>query len=280
MLCYMRNRTIDKIYNCLTKNKVVVIIISVLMIVGSLGSLYSFYSNKQTPTVITNMTPEQICDTAGKLECFKIKETDIETPKNCRNEITIVDGIIGKGILIDECDILFVEPEDKPIKSGTVYLLVNFLDNKKEDNRYLFDAAEDYNKNRISIYLQPDGYLTFSLFDNDYTSIQIREKIDEFELKNWIQIGITWNESDGTLKLYINEKLKRVRSIGNIDFTDSFKGIFIGSDIQGTHQANAIIDEVRVSSKPFSDKYFEQTYFNIIGKEGYGSLGPIETLNE
>jgi hypothetical protein len=275
----MNNKIINKIYKTLTKNKLVVIIIIIL---GVVGTLYSFWPNTQTiqPLVITNMTPEQICDTAGVLGCFKTKKTNIVTPNNCKNNITFTEGIVGKSLLIDECDILFIEPNDKPIKSGTVYLLADFLDGKKENNRYLFDAAESYNKNRISIYLQPDGYLTFSLFDNDHTSIQIREKINEIELKSWIQVGITWNESDGTLKLYINEKLRRTRTIGNINFNKAFEGIFIGSNIQGFNQVNAIIDEVRISSKPLPDKYFEQTYFNLIGKEGYGNLGPVESLVE
>lgn len=226
-----------------------------------------------------NITKDELCSKALEYNCFSARFINKTPIKDCINNITFVNAVIGKGALIDNCDVLFVKPDTAPMKSGTIDILVaEFLDYKLNKNRYLFDAADEYNKNRISLYLQPDGFLAFSLFDKDYTSIQIREKLTLEELSKWIQIGITWDELSGNLKLYVNGELRKTRSINEIDFNSGFQGIFIGSDVRGNNQVYAIVDYLFILSEAEDEKYFEQRYFNLIGKPGYGNVGPEETF--
>lgn len=286
------------------------IIASIIIIIMLLAAVYTFLPKKAKDKIITNinltvdkspqcvgencqqtvtynvynyfntsieLTPNEQCSKAIESNCSNPIFLNSIEDEPCLNNVTYVDGIIGQSILIDGCDVLFIQPDENPMKSGTISLLVEFNNYTLPKNRYLFDAVDEYNKNRISLYLQPDNFLTFSLFDRDYTSIQIRERLTDAELKDWMQIGITWDESSGTLNLFINENLRKSRSITDIDFDSSFKGIFLGSDAVGKNQAHAILDYIRVISKPQNGRYFEQTYFNLIGKPGYGNAGPVET---
>jgi len=220
----------------------------------------------------------ELCSLAVSADCYSPKIKDQED--FCRSNITSIDnGIVGKSILIDGCDILVIKPEDILIKSGTISLLTEFKNYSLNQNRFLFDAFDEYDKNRISLYLQPDGFLTFSLFDSDRTSISMREKLTKEDLNSWMQIAITWEEYEGVLKLFINGKVRKSRKLIGISFDGGFKGILIGSDIYGKNQAHAIIDEVRISSIARSSSYINQIYQNLIGTEGYGNLLPEETIN-
>ena len=231
---------------------------------------YNYYRNQSTFN--------ESCSDNLNIDCY--------TPQNinkndCINDITVAEGIIDGGILIDDCDVLVTKLEDDetPVKSGTVSLWIKFSNIKSNKNRYLFDAFDEYKKNRISLYLEPDGFLTFSLFDGDYTTIQIRDKLNSEELSDWTQMTVTWEEHGGILKLFVNEDLKRTRDISNINFDAGFKAFFIGSNIYGEGQAYGIIDEVRFSSVARSEDWINQSYQMVANQDKLVSWGPIETLN-
>ena len=243
--------------------------------VGSNGQQTTIYNIQNY--LLDNSTLNKLCSDRFYLNRSCYTPQNI-TKSDCINNITAADGIIAGGILIDDCDVLVTKLKDDetPVKSGTVSLWIKFSDIKSNKNRYLFDAFDEYKKNRISLYLEPDGFLTFSLFDGDYTTIQIRDKLNSEELSDWTQMTVTWEEHGGILKLFVNEDLKRTRDISSINFDAGFKAFFIGSNIYGEGQAYGIIDEVQFFSVARSEDGINQSYQMVANQDKLVSWGPAE----
>jgi len=226
---------------------------------------YNYYLNESTPNELAS-------------DPYYLNQDSYSphiTKNGCISNITTADGIIGGGILIDNCDVLIVKPKDieTPVKSGTVDLWVKLGNIESDRSRYLFDAFDENKRNRISLYLEPDGFLTFSLWDVDYTNIQIREKLTSEELSDWTQIAVTWEEQGGLLKLFINGDLKKARGISSINFDSGFKAFFIGSSISGNEQVYGIIDEVQFSSTARSENWISASYQFITNQDKFVSWG-------
>ncbi|MBU4341308.1 MAG: LamG domain-containing protein [Candidatus Altiarchaeota archaeon] len=306
-----KNKLIGEIEKFLTKNKVVVVTIILIGLVASIITITDLFSSQSSDNKIDIQDSSQVaiiqdssnaeinlidvdnnntakilskqddllrvCSQAINQSC--ILPRDLPINEECLNNITVAEGMFGNGLLIDGCDILFFEAKDVPTTTGTVELWVKFNEEVSGKTRFLFDGFEDYNKNRVSLYLQPDNLVTFSIFEGTYSSFQIREKLDSSEVSDWLYFVITWDEADGLLKLHINGNLRKSRDVSYIEFTDNFKYWLIGSNLEGKFQANAVVDEVRTSSIVRPASYVYQVYQNAIGTPGYGNLGPEEILH-
>jgi len=108
---------------------------------------------------------------------------------------------------------------------------------------YLFDIADSYIKNRMSLFVDGEGFLTWRIVDEDYNIHVLRADINEFLNGTRFFIALTWN-TDGTLIIYINgiqdNKIKLDQLNINIKSTD----MYFGSDIDGRNNINMNLPKI------------------------------------
>ena len=224
------------------------------------GLILNYFFPNDVNIHFNETTLKKVCYATFNMECSFPKNIEY----NCVSEVTFTEGKFGNAVLIDDCDVLVfnLKDEEKPIKSGTINLWAKFNAVDSNNIRYLFDAYDEYNKNRVSLYLEQNRYLTFSLCDSDATCIQIKNQLIEDELLNWLNVAIIWKEEGGILELFVNGNLRNTRDISSINFDSGFKEFFIGSDMNQREQAFAILDEVGISNVPRSESWIKRTYDN------------------
>jgi len=108
---------------------------------------------------------------------------------------------------------------------------------------YLFDIADSYVKNRMSLLVDEEGFLMWRIVDNDYNIHILRADVNEFLNDTKFFIVLTWNTT-GELVMYINgqpvNKIKLDKLKLDIKSTD----MYFGSDIDGRNNINMNLPKV------------------------------------
>lgn len=83
---------------------------------------------------------------------------------------------------------------------------------------------------------------------------------------NWYYVAATWKEND-SIKLYVNGTLHSSTPIGTLGSSSVFKyqTLFLGQSSLGGFIANALFDELRISSKTRSESEISSAYSSSTG---------------
>lgn len=190
---------------------------------------------------------------------------------------TIVQGKIGNGILVDSTDKLFYNAQNNFKKEeGTIEMWVKPLWKGSDAGNHSFFVIR--NTAFPNIFFQFDKHndifdkIGIVSWSNTESSIFgfVGAQITNWEINEWHHITITWGPLGR--KLYIDGKLKDSDSSKDpvINIIPEKFGIGTNDYLGGTEQANAVIDEFRISSKQRSDEQITNDYV-----QGGGTFTPV-----
>jgi hypothetical protein len=144
--------------------------------------------------------------------------------------VDVVDGYVGtpfnpslpnysfniktNGLFYDAKSLISPQPSNLKISTGTdtlkfyinggdpVSLGVTFI---ADNNKYLFDCGEDANKNRISIYKDPSGYLNFKIFDKFKNSYSLSCDVSNWKSGDKHHVATSWklNSADDRDEMHL-----------------------------------------------------------------------------
>jgi len=171
------------------------------------------------------------------------------------------EGFVYDAVKVDSTDTLTYQTSGNlDGTAGTVEMwLMPAWDGEDGQNRIFFDVAEKSNQNRVQIGKNARDMIECRVWDDDKNSMLVGT--DPSVLRNhwkagqWHHIACTWDSSASEAKLYIDGVLiktyikkwwKKVWSWGPMSIS-GMGDMHIGSDYHEENQANAKIDELRIS---------------------------------
>jgi|GEM_PF-3258578 hypothetical protein len=102
---------------------------------------------------------------------------------------------------------------------------------------YIFDIADSYVKNRMSLYVDENGFLTWRIIDNNFVIHSLRYDITQFLDGKMFYVALTWSKN-GELKMYINADLVSQVKLDRLDLNITSTEMYWGSDIDGNYAIN------------------------------------------
>ena len=153
---------------------------------------------------------------------------------------------------------------------GYSYQMMIYLDERKVDSRqFIFDSGDDFEKDRISLYLDTDNNLCFRIIDENkevYT-LKVPSGDNTFKFNELMFLICEFAKSDTApfMKLYVN-----LKDIANLVLPFSFrlaeninlKHTTIGCDLNGSNCVSFVISMFANGRKTFSTEE-KRKLFNI-----------------
>jgi hypothetical protein len=157
-------------------------------------------------------------------------------------------GHYGQGVVIDDTDTLTYKTADNLNREqGAIdfWLRPNW-DGDDEQSYVFFEVGKDW-FNRMRVMKDGANNLRFMLWDSA-TEYGVAHNVADWQAGEWHRVIVTWH--DNNIALYIDGL--QVESSSNAHVPDRLGDtISIGSmSAEGSFQANAIIDELRISDVP------------------------------
>jgi DNA-binding beta-propeller fold protein YncE len=163
------------------------------------------------------------------------------------NGTEFVDGRYAQGVLIDEADTLtYATAGNLNRTQGAIefWLKPNWPGNDMEN--YVFFEVGDEWFNRLRITKDGANNLRFMMWDSA-TEYGVAYNVGHWQAGEWHHVAVTWQ--DTTIALYADGILVgREENAHPPDFLSSL--MYIGSTAEEGQQANAVIDELRISNTP------------------------------
>lgn len=160
--------------------------------------------------------------------------------------ISFVPGIYDQGVYIDGTDRLNypIAGNIDPAQGTVEFWLKSDWEGADEKSYTFFEAGAEW-FNRLRIMKDGGNNLHFMVWDND-TEYGIAYPVASWSAGEWHHVGATWK--DNQIALYVDGK-QVGKEFANLPA--ELPGIiYIGSSLWQDQQAQAVIDELRVSSVP------------------------------
>jgi hypothetical protein len=200
------------------------------------------------------------CDFEDTLTC-EYGQTPVQS-----NGITFVDGKNGKGVLIDEDDVLsYPIPEGVKNRWGLVDFWVKLTGDASAPSKVFFTVngegnwmqRKDTSYSSIGSFITPQSYFGLVLrdknSDSQYVAINTSLLSDPnpFGGGEWHHIRNTYRKvgSEYKIKIYI-DGVEVGNSSEEIEFDIDNLNLYIGSDVDVNQQCDCVIDELKVSFFP------------------------------
>ena len=104
--------------------------------------------------------------------------------------------------------------------------------------KYILDLAKEFNRNRISLFLDANNIMTFELLDTIGETYNVKISPKEYEFNKWMMIHCEYGKSNefSFMRIFINNKLvEQSKFRFKIELPDNLqKQMSLGSDISGT----------------------------------------------
>lgn len=164
-------------------------------------------------------------------------------------------GLYGQGVMFDGSDTLSFPTADNLSRTqGAIefWLLPNW-DGDDEQSYVFFEVGNNW-ENRMRIMKDGANNLRFMVWDS-VDEYGVAHNVSEWKSGEWHHLAVTWQDTD--IALFIDGQ--QVEKSRNINLPEVLGDtISIGSSaVEGAYQANAVIDELRISDLPrLGDKEF------------------------
>jgi hypothetical protein len=181
-----------------------------------------------------------LCHLDGSLVCQ-------EEPEKAEG-ITFTEGRFGQGILVNEDDILSYSAEGNfDQHRGSVEMWVQPLWEALDWREHVFFEAGDGVSYQMRLAKTEDGALYFLVRDYNLHEYWLMCDIRDWQPGQWHHLAVTWQEN--RLALYVDGGLKDSRTLAH-SVTGTVPGLYVGVSLEGTKQAEAVLDELRISDFP------------------------------
>ena len=211
-----------------------------------------------------------------------LEGADGETPTTSTG-IEYSDGVSGKGVLIDDGDILtYPRAGNFDIEQGTVEFWVK--PQQLDQNNYLFNigwSESDYGKNWFKIGFNANG-TKIQWFTKNKGERALYGALTPFmsQVGEWYHIAMTWKEGD-LVRFFINgELLAESDDVADDGYSDDpyrvssgwetspetqvimigFYDVTTDASYRPQMEANAVIDELRILNYPLSEDEVRARY--------------------
>jgi hypothetical protein len=156
----------------------------------------------------------------------------------------------GEGVLVDETDTLtYTAAGNLDLSQGAVELWVRPQWNGGDNQSYVFfEVGNPYQwSNRMRLTKDGGNNLRFMVWDNSGAETGLAYNVSAWQAGEWHHVAATWDE--GQIALYADGTL--VDSTSGATMPDTLGStIYVGSSAWNDLQANALLDELRISNTP------------------------------
>ncbi|MCK5176330.1 MAG: hypothetical protein KAQ92_01265 [Candidatus Aenigmarchaeota archaeon] len=102
---------------------------------------------------------------------------------------------------------------------------------------YIFDIGDSYVKNRMSLFVDKNSFLSWRIIDNDYNIHILRSDIDKYINGTYFHVCLTW-EQEGELNIYVNGLSASNIKLDELNLDISSHEMYWGSDINKEYIIN------------------------------------------
>jgi len=125
------------------------------------------------------------------------------------------------------------------INSSGTFLMKLSLTRQKNNERtgYIFDIGDSYVKNRMSLFVDENGLLSWRIIDKEFTIHTLRTDITSFLDGKPIGLALVWTEA-GDMDMTLNGRDVGHIRIEDLEFDIKSQELKFGSDLDGNYQIN------------------------------------------
>lgn len=102
---------------------------------------------------------------------------------------------------------------------------------------YIFDIGDSLIKNRMSLFVDENGFLVWKIYESNYNIHALKYDINKYLKGEKFFITLTWSE-EGELIMYINAKSVSKIKLDKLNLNISSEDMYWGSDIEGNYVIN------------------------------------------
>jgi hypothetical protein len=142
-------------------------------------------------------------------------------------------------------DTSFEDPVLKVKNGFSVSGILTIKSDTSHRRKFIFDTGESLYKNRISLYLDPGDNLILRLIDNNGETFSVTRKINfitfKINARYFIYCDVGTSENYSFMRIFLDDRevaRQNFNSSINIKSEEDFKGISLGSDIEGENNGN------------------------------------------
>ena len=213
-------------YNLIKDKKIMIPLIISLVFTIIIGLCISYYFSTKTDKIleeiknITTSTNVEVKKITGSMSGVEVKK--------------ITGSIPTKEAAIDQETVLKTTISHE----GTVsfWLTLNKPDNVYQRG-YIFDIGDDSIKDRMSLFVDENGFLVWEIYESNYNSHALKHDINEFLKGEKFFIALTWSEK-GEVIMYVNGEPVNTIKLDKLNLNISSEDMYWGSDMEGKYSIN------------------------------------------
>lgn len=186
---------------------------------------------------------------------------DIRTRKSEQDlkdvQRTLVREVRGLKYTIDT---MSQDPADSVSDGFTLSAILVVNDSPDRRLKYIFDCGESMTLNRISLYLDRDNNLVFTVFDNSGVPYSVRSVPNFVNFKRgaqyFLHCDIGYSDDFSFIRIFLDDRMVGKQMFNNRISAENIKGgnCTIGGDLNGENNGSFLLQSLVVWKKVFSRK--------------------------
>lgn len=167
-------------------------------------------------------------------------------------------------------DTLSVDPADNVSEGFSLSSILNFDDILDRRKKYVFDCGESLTMNRISLFLDYDNNLVFSIVDNSSVTYSVRTVPNFITFKKgatyFLHCDIGYSKDYSFLRIFLDDRLVGQQSFNNRIAGEKLKweNCRIGGDLEGKNNGAFMVSDVVAFGKVFRRKEIKDIMYRLI----------------
>ena len=171
-----------------------------------------------------------------------------ETPTE-QSGVTFEPGILGQGVVVDSSDVLrYATAGNFHAPAGTIEFWIKPRWNGTDPTNYSFFGMGNAPYSDGSIVIQKDGASNL-IYNANSPHGFFFAGIQSWTANQWHHVAITW-EVPGTMRMFVDGRERSSRPASFLDVISLVPPTMTVGGFNATQQANAVIDEMRISNAP------------------------------
>lgn len=157
-------------------------------------------------------------------------------------------------------DTLSNDPSDKVTNGFSLFSILQVEDVLDRKKKFIFDCGESAYLNRLSLFLDYDNNLVFSIIDNSGVTYSVRAVPNFVTFKDkatyFLHCSIGYSNNFSFIRIFLDDRLVGIQTFNNKISGEKFDWVNprIGSDLKGDFNGKFFLESIVFYKKVFNRK--------------------------